>query len=57
MLDQDVDWSTDTLRDQNTANPKSICHKWVEVSGWMMFDTMHVNEAENTNPGGAMALS
>src|SRR5258708_578263 len=27
--------------------------KWIEVSGWAMFDVMHVNAAENTNPGGA----
>jgi hypothetical protein len=25
--------------------------KWVEVTGWLLFDTMHVKQAENTNPG------
>jgi hypothetical protein len=47
-----VDWSTVTLQGQNPANPSGgIRHKWVEVTGWMMFDTMHVDQAENTNPG------
>lgn len=54
MFAQGVDWSTKTLSGNNPANPKgSINHKWVEVTGWMMFDTMHAGEAENTNPGGA----
>jgi hypothetical protein len=54
MREQGIDWSTATLRGNNTpgSQAKSIYHKWVEVVGWMMFDTMHVDEAENTNPGG-----
>jgi hypothetical protein len=44
MKDQDVDWSTTALR-------KKIKGKWVEVTGWLLFDTMHITEAENTNPG------
>jgi hypothetical protein len=28
--------------------------KWVEFTGWLMFDTMHVDGAENTNPGDPM---
>jgi hypothetical protein len=27
--------------------------KWVEITGWLLFDFEHVPEAENTNPGGA----
>src|SRR5262249_49423373 len=26
--------------------------KFVEVTGWLLFDSAHVHEAENTNPGG-----
>jgi len=54
MKQQGIDWSTETLRGNNnpSSQPKSIYHKWVEITGWMMFDTMHVDQAENTNPGG-----
>jgi hypothetical protein len=53
MKGHNIDWSTRTLSGNNPANQAgSILHKWVEVTGWMMFDTMHINEAENTNPGG-----
>jgi hypothetical protein len=41
----DLDWSTDQIR----ADFKG---KWVEVEGWVMFDVAHINEAENTHPGG-----
>jgi len=54
MKSHNIDWSTRTLSGNNPANQaSSIKHKWVEVTGWMMFDTMHVDQAENTNPGGA----
>jgi hypothetical protein len=39
-----VDWSTPTLKTQLT-------HHWVRFSGWMLFDTEHIPEAENTHPG------
>ena len=39
-----VDWSTDTLKQRLT-------HRWVRFSGWLLFDSMHIQEAENTNPG------
>lgn len=39
------DWSTEALT-------KKYRGKWVKVTGWMLFDFMHVEEAENTNPGG-----
>lgn len=42
-------WTTEALADPSTG----IKGKWIEVSGWLLFDVMHVNEAENTNPGGA----
>jgi hypothetical protein len=39
------DWSTDALK-------QSIKGKWIDVTGWFLFDTPHMNEAENTHPGG-----
>ena len=47
MKDQGENWST-------TALGGKIKGKWVEVTGWLLFDTMHVDGAENTNPGGDM---
>jgi hypothetical protein len=44
MKAKGVDWSTDALKSQLTG-------KWIEATGWLLFDTQHVNEAENTNPG------
>jgi len=44
MKEMDKDWTTDALR-------KALKGKWVEVTGWLLFDTPHVNEAENTHPG------
>jgi hypothetical protein len=40
------DWTTAALK-------KAIQGKWVEVTGWLLFDFEHIGEAENTNPGGA----
>jgi hypothetical protein len=45
MKDAGEDWSTAELN-------QKIKGKWVEVTGWLLFDTMHVDGAENTNPGG-----
>jgi len=39
-----VDWSTRALRDHYLG-------RWVRVRGWMLFDTEHKGEAENTAPG------
>jgi hypothetical protein len=39
-----TDWTTDTLKN-------SYKDKWVEVTGWLTFDTAHIKQAENTNPG------
>jgi hypothetical protein len=39
------DWSTAALK-------QKLEGKWVEFTGWMMFDIAHAKEAENTNPGG-----
>jgi hypothetical protein len=44
-----VDWRTLTLQSQGDNGIKG---KWVEITGWLMFDVEHVPEAENTNPGG-----
>jgi hypothetical protein len=38
-------WTTPALKEQFKG-------KWVQVTGWLLFDTMHVDAAENTNPGG-----
>ena len=38
------DWSTEGLR-------TALKGKWVEFTGWLLFDTPHVHEAENTQPG------
>jgi hypothetical protein len=38
------DWSTETLK-------KSLKYKWITVEGWLMFDTEHRSQAENTSPG------
>jgi hypothetical protein len=46
VSDHGLDWSTNALRDRYKG-------KWVTFTGWMMFDTEHINEAENTNPGGS----
>jgi hypothetical protein len=43
---KEIDWTTKALN-------KQLKGKWVEVTGWLLFDDMHVGEAENTNPGGA----
>jgi hypothetical protein len=40
------DWTTSGLG-------AAIQGKWVEITGWLLFDFEHVHEAENTNPGGA----
>jgi hypothetical protein len=48
MKAKGIDWTTDALRDPENA----IKGKWVKVTGWMLFDSMHVPEAENTSPGG-----
>ncbi len=47
-LNQGVDWSTMTLSSQG---PEGIKGKWVEITGWLLFDFEHVDAAENTNPG------
>jgi hypothetical protein len=45
MLAQGVDWSTSTLK-------ATYLHHWVTVTGWLMFDSEHANESENTAPNG-----
>ena len=39
-----IDWNTDTLK-------RRLTHHWVRFSGWLFFDSEHLDEAENTNPG------
>lgn len=40
------DWSTDALK-------QALTGKWMTVQGWMLYDTEHASQAENTNPGNA----
>lgn len=40
-----IDWSSEALSGK-------LRGKWVKVTGWLLFDFMHVKEAENTYPGG-----
>jgi hypothetical protein len=46
-----TDWSTETLKG---STDDGIMGKWVEVTGWLLFDDIHRDAAENTNPGGEM---
>ena len=39
-----IDWKTPTLEQQMKG-------QWVEVTGWLTFDTAHIKQAENTSPG------
>lgn len=39
------DWSTDALR-------RELPGHWCRFQGWLLFDTEHADEAENTNPSG-----
>ena len=39
-----TDWTTKALKE-------SLQGKWVEITGWLLFDIEHVHQAENTNPG------
>jgi hypothetical protein len=40
-----TDWSTSALRRQ-------LLGRWVRVTGWLLFDREHTENAANTNPGG-----
>lgn len=44
MRHQGKDWSTRTLK-------RKLEGKWVKVRGWLFFDDVHADEAENTAPG------
>src|SRR5215469_12128249 len=46
MRERGADWSTRGLRDQ-------FLGRWVRVRGWMLFDSEHRAESENTVPGRA----
>jgi hypothetical protein len=39
------DWSTEALC-------KALKGKWIELTGWLLFDAPHIGNAENTHPGG-----
>lgn len=44
MAAKGMHWSTQTLRDK-------LLGRWVKVTGWMLFDVEHKDQAENTAPG------
>ena len=44
MAKQGIDWRTSTIRSKYLG-------RWVEIEGWLFFDTEHDNMAENTKPG------
>ncbi len=44
MEGKGINWSTRSLRDQ-------FLGRWVNITGWMLFDKEHADEAENTKPG------
>jgi hypothetical protein len=46
MEAQGVDWTTPTLR-------KTLLGRWVRVSGWLLFDEEHKQNARNTGSPGA----
>jgi hypothetical protein len=46
-----IDWSTESLEKTTGTGIKG---KWVEVTGWLLFDDIHRDGAENTNPGNPM---
>jgi hypothetical protein len=48
---KEADWSTETLE---KTTDQGIKGKWVEVTGWLLFDDIHRDAAENTNPGGEL---
>jgi hypothetical protein len=41
---QGIDWETSTLK-------RTINGRCVRISGWMLFDSEHKGQAENTAPG------
>jgi hypothetical protein len=49
MKEKGVDWSTKAL----AHDTDGIKGKWVEVTGWLLFDFAHTDGAENTSPGKA----
>ena len=44
MDEKGEDWSTSMIRAKYLG-------RWVEVEGWMFYDTEHANMSENTRPG------
>jgi hypothetical protein len=46
VAQQGLDWSTRTLR-------QTLLGRWVRISGWLMFDSEHKQNAKNTASGGA----
>ncbi len=46
--DEPKTWTTLALQSHGTSGIKG---KWVEVTGWMLFDAEHTDAAENSSPG------
>jgi hypothetical protein len=51
MAKNGSDWSTEALGKKN--GPNGILGKWVKVTGWLLFDSIHADDSENTRPGHA----
>jgi len=49
MKKEGIDWTTETL--EKTTGNKGIKGKWITVTGWLFFDSIHAEESENINPG------
>jgi hypothetical protein len=43
-----IDWRTQTLQSHGKDGIKG---KWIEVTGWLLFDIEHTDGAENSTPG------
>jgi hypothetical protein len=41
MARRGIDWSTQTLKN-------TLCHHWVRVTGWLLFDFAHADRSQNT---------
>lgn len=48
MKAKGLDWRTQTLQSHGKDGIKG---KWVEVTGWLLFDKEHTDGAENSSPG------
>ncbi len=43
MKQRGIDWTTKALR-------RSLLGRWIKITGWLLFDSEHTGQAENTAP-------